>query len=124
MGCERPDPLEALSDYLLALRALLEPEGPASGRLAQRLSVICATPVDRAGLAQRVARAVALERAVITGMAPDEPLRPGVGPAALVDELAEHLRAILRDALCGHLDPDLAGVADELLAEAAQTPAR
>jgi hypothetical protein len=124
MGCERPDPLEALSDYLLALRALLEPEGPASGRLAQRLSVICATPVDRAGLAQRVARAVALERAVITGMAPDEPLRPGAGPAALVDELAEHLRAILRDALCGHLDPDLAGVADELLAEAAQTPAR
>ena len=42
MGCERIAPFEALTDYLLALRALLEPEGPASGRLAQRLSVICA----------------------------------------------------------------------------------
>src|SRR5206468_6243574 len=28
LGCERADPLEALSDHLLALRALLEPEGP------------------------------------------------------------------------------------------------
>ena len=38
----------------------------------------------------------------------------------LVDELADHLRAILRDALCGHLDTDLCAVADELLSEAAQ----
>ena len=41
------------------------------------------------------------------------------GADALVDELAEHLRAILRDVLCGHLDADLRSVADELLAEAA-----
>ena len=47
----------------------------------------------------------------------------GPGADALVDELAEHLRAILRDTLCGHLDPDLCGVADGLLAEAAATPA-
>ena len=40
-------------------------------------------------------------------------------PDALVDELAEHLRAILRDALCGHLEADLVTVADDLLAEAA-----
>jgi hypothetical protein len=39
-----------------------------------------------------------------------------------VEELAEHLRAILRDALCGHLDADLCAVADELLAEAAALP--
>ena len=31
LGCERGDPIEALSDNLLALRAMLEPEGPASG---------------------------------------------------------------------------------------------
>jgi hypothetical protein len=37
---------------------------------------------------------------------------------AVVDELATHLRAILRDALCGHLDSDLCSVADDLLAEA------
>jgi hypothetical protein len=119
MGCERLAPFEALSDYLMALRALLEPEGPASGRLAQRLAVICARPEDRAGLSERTARAVALERAVITGMAPE-----GSRVDGLVEELSEHLRAILRDALCGHLDADLRAVADELLAETAAEPAR
>jgi hypothetical protein len=119
MGCERLAPFEALTDYLLALRALLEPEGPASGRLAQRLAVICAKPEERAKLAERTAHAISLERAVITGLA-----AAGSGVDGLVDELAEHLRAILRDALCGHLDSDLRAVADELLAEAAAVPAR
>ena len=114
MGCERLAPFEALTDYLLALRALLEPEGPASGRLAQRLAAICAEPADRAALAERTAHAISLERAVIAGLAPAEP-----GVDALVDELAEHLRALLRDVLCGHLDVDLRSVADSLLAEAA-----
>ncbi len=114
MGCERLAPFEALTDYLLALRALLEPEGPSSGRLAQRLAVICAASDQRAGLAERTARAISLERAVVTGLA-----GAGAGADSLVDELAEHLRAILRDAICGHLDADVRGVADELLAEAA-----
>ena len=121
MACERPSPLEALTDYLLALRALLEPEGPASGRLAQRLAVICARPEERSALTERTARAVALEHSVIGGLAPgrEDPAQPH----ALVDELAENLRAILRDALCGHLDADLVSVADDLLAEGAQSPA-
>jgi hypothetical protein len=114
MGCERVAPFEALTDYLLALRALLEPEGPASGRLAQRLSMICAPPEQRAALAERTAHAISLERAVIAGLAPAD-----TGVATLVDEMAEHLRAILRDVLCGHLDADVRTVADELLAEAA-----
>jgi hypothetical protein len=118
MGCERLAPFEALTDYLLALRALLEPEGPASGRLAQRLAVICGRPEDRSALAERTAHAISLERAVITGLAAAD-----TGVDLLVEELAEHLRAILRDALCGHLDADLKGVADELLAEAAAAPA-
>ena len=58
MGCERLAPFEALSDYLLALRALLEPEGPASGRLAGRLAAICAKPEDRAEVAERTAHAI------------------------------------------------------------------
>ncbi len=137
MGCERLAPFEALTDYLLALRALLEPEGPASGRLPARLAAICARPEDRGRLAARTARAVALEGSVITGLAPapDESSaahsgeagcragHAGPGADALVDELCEHLRALLRDALCGHLAPDLVTVADELLADAVAAPA-
>ncbi len=114
MACERTSPLEALTDHLLALRALLEPEGPASGRLAGRVAAVCGQPEERLVLTERVARAVALERAVISGLAPAAP-----GLETVVAELAEHLRAILRDLLCGHLGPDLRGLADELLAEAA-----
>ena len=114
MGCERLTPFEALTDYLLALRALLEPEGPSSGRLAGRLAAICARSPDRAALAERVAHAISLERAVISGLAPAQ-----TGVDALVEEVAGHLRALLRDVLCGHLDPELRQLADELLAEAA-----
>jgi hypothetical protein len=117
MGCERLFPREALTDYLLALRALLEPEGPASGRLAQRLAVICARPEDRVALAERTARAAALERSVIGGLSGNR--QDQSRPDAVIDELAENLRAILRDMLCGHLDADLVSVADDLLAEAA-----
>jgi hypothetical protein len=118
MGCERLAPFEALTDYLLALRALLEPEGPGSGRLAQRLAMLCAQPADQAALAERTAQAISLERSMITGIGP---VQNGVD--ALVDEISEHLRALLRDALCGHLDADLRSVADELLAEAAAATA-
>ena len=113
MGCERLAPFEALTDYLLALRALLEPEGPSSGRLAGRLAAICARPEDRPAAAERIAHAISLERAVIGGIAPAEP-----GVDALVEELSEMLRAVLRDVLCGHLDADLCAFADELLAPA------
>jgi hypothetical protein len=115
MGCERLAPFEALTDYLLALRALLEPEGPASGRLAQRLAAICARPEDRAGLAERTAHAISLERAVISGLAP---AARSAGADAVVAEVAEHLRALLRDVLCGHLDTDLVRLADGLLSDA------
>ncbi len=113
MGRERLAPFEALTDYLLALRALLEPEGPSSGRLAGRLAAICAKPEDRATVAERIAHAISLERAVITGIAPAQ-----TGVDGLVQELSEMLRALLRDVLCGHLEADLCAVADELLAPA------
>jgi hypothetical protein len=110
LGCERRRRLEALSDYLLAARAVLEPEGASSGRLAGRLAAICAMPDQRAELAERVAHAISLERAVIAGLDPAVP-----EPGALVDELAGHLRALLRDVLCGHLEEDLVAIADGLL---------
>ncbi|HZO35652.1 MAG TPA: hypothetical protein VFB41_02130 [Solirubrobacteraceae bacterium] len=112
LGCERPA-AQRLTDHLIALRALLEPEGPASGLLGDRVGALCAPEHERAAVAERVTHAAALERAIIAGHG------GGVGAVALANELAEHLRAILRDVLCGHLDADLRSVADELLTTAA-----
>jgi hypothetical protein len=113
LGCERDRPLQGLSDHLLALRALLEPEGYRSGMLPGRLAALCATPSERAALAERVAAAVALEREAIAGTT----VLDAAGKA-LAQEIATHLKALLRDVICGHLAPDLAGFADELIARA------
>jgi hypothetical protein len=110
LGCERGEVLEALSDNLLALRAMLEPEGPSSGMLPGRLAALCATPERRLALTERAVSAIALERAAIDGTAAHQP-----GARLLAEEIADHLRALLRDVICGHLDPDLVGLADELL---------
>ncbi len=110
LGCERESAYEALSDHLLALRALLEPEGPSSGLLAGRLAALCATPERRAEMTERIVRALRLERSTIAGTAE----RNAAGEA-LAQDVADHLRALLRDVICGHLDPDLAVIADELL---------
>jgi len=112
LACDRPRASEALTDVLLALRALLEPEGPQSGRLAGRVAALCAIPEHRATVTERIAHVAALERSVMAGVAPEEAtLEP------LVDELAGWLRALLRDVLCGHLDSDLRSLADTMLAE-------
>jgi hypothetical protein len=112
LGCERQGPFEALTDHLLGLRALLEPEGPASGLLAGRLAALCATPEQRLALTERIVQALTLERAVIAGDAAGRK-----GALALAREMGDHLRALLRDVICGHLTPDLVGLADELLLE-------
>ena len=39
-------------------------------------------------------------------------------PVAIAGELERHLRALLRDVLCGYLEADLKGVADDILLEA------
>ncbi len=113
LGCERSSAVEALTDHLLGLRALLEPEGPQSGRLAGRLAALCATPDERAAVTERIAHAVSMERAIVAGLAPIDG-----GVEHLLAEIAGYLRALLRDVLCGHLDSDLRSVADQLLAEA------
>jgi hypothetical protein len=110
LGCERETAYEALTDNLLALRALLEPEGPASARLAGRLAAICATAEQRAELTERMVRAIALERSLIAGTA-----TKNAASQSLAEDVANHLRSLLRDVICGHLDPDLAVIADELL---------
>jgi hypothetical protein len=110
LGCEREIPYEALTDHLLALRALLEPEGQASGLLPGRLAALCATQGQRAQMAERIVQAVALEHDVVAGKAVEH-----AGGQALALEVADSLRALLRDVICGHLSADLAVVADEIL---------
>ncbi len=116
LGCERNSSFEALSDHLLALRALLEPEGPSSGLLAGRVAALCATPEQRVALTERIIAAVALERALIAG----SPVKRA-GGQALCREVADHLRALLRDVICGHLAADLPALADELLGAPEET---
>jgi hypothetical protein len=111
LGCERQREQEALSDYLLALRALLEPDGAPPGVLARRLAALCALPEQRGELAARVLRALELERAVIRGQAVEN-----AACERLVRTIADHLRAILRDVICGHLERDLVSLADAMLA--------
>ncbi len=110
MGCERELESEALSDYMLALRALLEPEGSPRGVLAGRLAALCALPERRGELAAVVARALDLEHDVIAGEAAQN-----AAAEELVRRIGDHLRALLRDVICGHLDADLAVLADQLL---------
>jgi hypothetical protein len=116
LGCDRACEYEGLSDHLLALRALLgapseiEPNGAPDGLLAGRLAALCATPERHAELAERTLAAIELERKAIAGAAVQR-----AGGLAVVRDLADHLRALLRDVICGHLRPDLAALADEIL---------
>jgi hypothetical protein len=118
MGCERATDNEALSDYLLALRALLDAMDEAGQpTLGRRLAALCAEDANRAGLQARVEAAVALEHAIVAGV-PIDAWSPPPGVASgrdLVDEIEEHLRALLRDVACGYLKPELASTADEIL---------
>ncbi len=120
LGCERESCLEGLTDHLLALRALLEPEGHSSGLLPGRLAALCATPEHRVALTERAVAALAIERELVIGKAaPRGERRSKAGrqkpQQELANEMADHLRALLRDVICGHLDPNLAGFADQLL---------
>jgi hypothetical protein len=119
LGCERSTALEALTDWLLAARALLvDPAAPGYEGLAERLAAICAPPERRDALAARLGDAVALERAAVAGL-----VRPEPEVEALVAELGGTVRAVLRDVLCGHLEADLRSVAGRLLEGARETPA-
>jgi hypothetical protein len=120
MGCERLDP-EALPDFLLALRALLDAtSGAGEASLALRVAALCAEEGSRRAVQRRVQAALALERFVIGG---GRGMRADAGsPRELVAELEGHLRALLRDVICGYLDADLRSVADEILLEAAPEP--
>jgi hypothetical protein len=118
MGCERAHDTEALSDYLLALESLLDGRDE-SGRatLTLRLAALCAEEGERRAVQRRAELAFALERWVMGGGGANaylEALGPDT-PRSIVLHLEQHLRALLRDVLCGYLGNDLRAAADDVL---------
>jgi hypothetical protein len=118
MGCERPHDTDALSDYLLALESLLDARDE-SGRatLTLRLAALCAEEGERRAVQRRAELAFALERWVMGGGGANaylEALGPDT-PRSIVLDLEQHLRALLRDVLCGYLGTDLRSAADDVL---------
>jgi hypothetical protein len=121
MGCERGRDDEALSDYLLALRALLDATSDAGqASLALRVAALCAEEGTRKHVQRRTDDAIALERFVMGG-GPGRRHR-GDSPRELVAELEGNLRALLRDVMCGYLGPDLKALADDILLESTPEP--
>jgi hypothetical protein len=118
MGCERALDTEALSDYLLAVRALLD-GGDDAGRagLPLRLAGLCAEDGERRTVQRRLETAFSLERWLMGGKGGDAYIEEmgSDSPAGLVLEIEGHVRALIRDVLCGYLDADLKGAADDIL---------
>jgi hypothetical protein len=113
-GLERGMVIDALNDYLLALRFVLEGGGAAQLGLPIRVAALCAEPEQRGELKAIVDRAEGLERELWSG----EPAAGGDGaptPAQTAAAIEDLARAILRDAACGHLGADLRSTADEIL---------
>ena len=125
LGCARAHDVEALTDYLLALRALLDGETDAGrASFSLRLAALCAADEERRALQRRTELTLSLER-FLKGGGTGEAYLETVGsesPATLVLEMEEHLRALLRDVLCGYLSPDLASAADQILLEHSEIP--
>ena len=121
MGCAQRTDAEALSDYLLALRALLDATTEAGhASFGLRLAALCSEEGMRREGQERLEAALAVERFVMGGSG-------GVridaeSPRELIAEVEGHLRALLRDVLCGYLDGDLKAVADDILLESGAGP--
>jgi hypothetical protein len=113
-GLERSLVLEALNDYLLALRFVLEGGGPADLGLSMRVAALCVEPELRSETKSMVDRALALERQLWSGE-PAPSAQDGPTAAETAVAVEDLTRAILRDAACGHLGSDLRATADEIL---------
>ena len=109
LGCERPTPLEGLSDHLLALRSVLDGQGPVGASLPMRAAaLISAASHDRLAARERLEAAMQLERSQMAGAPSDQ-------AAGLAGWVEESVRRIMRDAALGELGADLNEAADETL---------
>ncbi|MGH2973837.1 MAG: hypothetical protein ACRDLL_03080 [Solirubrobacterales bacterium] len=109
MGCGRASALEGLSDHLLALRAVLDGQGPVGASLPMRASALIADETyGRIEAREQVEHALELERGLMNGA-------PSVTGLALASWIEGGLRRILREAALGELGTDLNAAADETL---------
>jgi hypothetical protein len=113
LGAERASMIEALSDYLLALRGLLEGGGPANTALSARVAALACRPTAREQGRICVERALALERKLMSGAR----YRPtaDASPLEVIAELEELLRRVLKGLATGELGGNLRAAADERL---------
>lgn len=111
-GLDRRAAIDALNDHLLALRFLLEGEGPAGVGLPMRVAALAHEVEGRIDAKATVEQAIALERELWSG----EPSGDGgPGPSELASQVEELLRTILRRGVAGELGSDLRTAADETL---------
>lgn len=113
LGAERASLIEALSDYLLALRGLLEGGGSAHLGLTARVAVLACEPHEREQGRVTVERALTIERKLMSGAR----YRPAEGssPLGVIADVEELLRRILKGLATGELSGDLRTAADEML---------
>jgi hypothetical protein len=118
-GLERTVPADGLTDFLLALRALLEAEDDrGKAALPARVSALCAQDNERAVVRGEVEAAFALERLAVHGHVgrSDRKRLEKQPPLETIAAIERHLRALLHDLVCGYLATDLKALADEILA--------
>jgi hypothetical protein len=113
LGAERSSLIEALSDYLLALRGLLEGGGPARTSLSARVAALACEPYEREQGRVTVERALAIERKLMSG-GRYKPVA-GASPLDVIAEVEELLRRLLKGLATGELGGDLRVAADEIL---------
>lgn len=114
-GLDRRGAVDALNDHLLALRFLLEGEGPAGVGLPMRVAALSGAS-DRTEAKETIERAISLEREIWSGEPAQVPGAPG--PSDIAARVEDLLRAILRRGVTGELGNDFRAAADEaLLAE-------
>ncbi len=110
LGCERETALDGLSDHLLALRAVLDGQGPVGASLPMRAAALIAEGSgDRLAARERLEAAMELEHSMMAGNRAREESR---GLATWVEET---VRRILCEAALGELGGDLNAAADETL---------
>ncbi len=117
-GLERTVPAEGLTDFLLALRALLEADDDrGKAALPARVSALCAQDAERIRVREEVEAAFALERLAIDGQVgrADRKRLEKLAPLDVIAGAERHLRALLHDLVCGYLATDLKSLADEIL---------